>query len=138
MPFTNEEFWDYAVECWLRGEPEPIAKLLRGDEPVPPFARRWLAELALGLVKRQRGPKRKSPATAMLDSLRDLAINGAFEEALLQARPTSGTHGTPTELTLERVAADFDLSVDVVSKVVYPRKRKRLRIQGPDSSKTGP
>ena len=70
MPFTNEEFWEYAVECWLRGEPEPIAKLLRGDESVPPFARRWLAELALGSVKRRRGPKRKDPATAMLDSLR--------------------------------------------------------------------
>jgi hypothetical protein len=53
---TNEQHWGAAIEQWLAGDGAAVGVLVRDNsEPLPIFARDFLADLATGRVNRGKG-----------------------------------------------------------------------------------
>jgi hypothetical protein len=119
--------WKIAISDWERGDPRPVAGLLRLGDPIPLEARKWLAELAEGKVKKNPGRPKKGLDLPQLAGkvMRELEIQAAFKIQLKieQGRkfPRGAKMGSAKDRALEAVATRFKSTPDKVSQVVYPR-----------------
>ncbi|MGE3773438.1 MAG: hypothetical protein AB7I32_10965 [Gammaproteobacteria bacterium] len=134
----TDTLWRWAIHEWAQGDDTRVTRLLKqGREPVPGFAREWLADALAGKVKRRRG-RRKTPRRAS-KIWREHEISSHFQivlaaERLIDAMTEDGDglrSPTPTERALAAVAQKFNISEDAASHLVFPRKARNSRNNAP-------
>lgn len=124
--------WRIAIDRWRYGDGEAVVEMLRDDRPVPAFAREWLAGLVDGSVKRPRG-RPVNPYTLEYRHKRlvDICVATWFKlareeiEEQSMGQPNNGERGrmSATEAALDKTAEKFEMTVDQVSRIVFPRRR---------------
>lgn len=136
MLISPEFEWQHAIAQWRCGDPSGVAELLRGNLPMPGFAREWLARVVDGSETRPRG-RPAHPPERYLDLVMRVLKTGPvlqhFAEHRQRLTDDPQTGGTPTEQALAATAEAFGLTVDQVSKIVFPRRPKSGGAEADDS-----
>lgn len=121
--------WLAAIQRWRAGDPQGVVDLLHGTEPLPDFARAFLARVAVGTEKRKRGRKVAEPTAAAV--LGEDLIREKYEFALALARALKRIEkdggGSPSERAKAALAGALGKTEGSIDHIVHrraPRKRR--------------
>jgi hypothetical protein len=110
--------WWSAMYRWEQeGNTASVFRLLRGTQPIPPFARLWLADVLAGKVKRKRGPRyggSKNALGTVASAALHYVLAHEYAEELARMQTLNAIkpmHGTPSEIAIEKVATRHGISV---------------------------
>lgn len=124
-----EGLWVAGIHRWEGGDPAGIRELLKGEEPIPPFVREWLAIAISGEVKpaKKRGRKPQEGLHGIAAAIfQEMEIKAYFHRCKLVAQvgKKEERHGTPKEIALSLCSERYGLTEDEISHIVYPRKKR--------------
>jgi hypothetical protein len=122
--------WNAAIERWHAGDSQGVVDLLAGDRDLPAFARAFLARVAAGTEKSDRRLKTKEPTVRTI--VHEHLVRERFKELWAvekkRPRPKDGSRtDTPKDRALEALEAEFDMSADAISRIVFPRKPRKYK-----------
>ncbi len=124
--------WRWAIAAWADGDTAQVLRLLASENPIPSFARAWLAEAVLGKMKRKRG--RKARPADLARTVREVGIRSEFPLVLAAFRfladedaDAGRLEDTPTNRAIASLALRHGLSEAAVSRIVFQRKARNSR-----------
>lgn len=141
-PFGADVRWVIAIKHWIEGDELLLARQLGGDDPVPGFARAFLAALVSGQVPKRRGPKRSARGETLKDELEKLVADERVRESYArhhaarkaQRRPRGAKGDTPSYQAIDDVAAELKMTRHQVEAIVHPRTKASARDAGNNSA----
>jgi len=129
---SPETRWRWAIAAWADGDTARVLRLLSGDDPIPAFARAWLAEAVLGKTPRKRG--RKVGPVDLARTAREIEIRSEFPLVLAAAKFLADEDSraglredTPTNRAIASLALRHGLSEEAISHIVFQRKARNSR-----------